>query len=273
MSEMSVKVAIAGAAGRMGQALVRCSQTLDGVTLTGAIEHASHPQLGEDAGVIAGMEPLGILLSADFNAAAQDADVVIDFSLHDAVPGHARSAANCGCALVVGTTGVSEDEAVVLREASEKVAVVWAPNMSPGVNLLFAMAERASALLGPSYRVTIDDTHHIHKKDAPSGTALRLGEKVAEGAGVNFADVYVHDEGGTASNYPAGSVAIRSFREGEVVGDHTVCFDGAGESVSLTHHAKSRDAFAIGALQAALWVVSKPARLYDMQDVLGLRAL
>ena len=273
MSADALKIVIAGAAGRMGQALIRCCQKVEGTVLVGAVEHAEHAQLGADAGRIAGIEPVDILLSSDFAAAAKATDVVIDFSLHDAVPEHARMAAQCGCALVVGTTGLSEDEVGALQEAANHVPVVWAPNMSPGVNLLFAMAERAAALLGPSYRVTIDDTHHIHKKDAPSGTALRLGEKVAEGAGVDFLDVYIHDEGGSRKDYPEGSIAIRSYREGEVVGDHTVCFDGIGESVSLTHHAKSRDAFALGALQAALWVGSKAPRMYDMQDVLGLRAL
>ncbi len=268
-----VRIGIAGAAGRMGQALIRCSQKVAGVLLVGAVEHATHTQLGEDSGEIAGIDPVGIALSADFAAAVGRADVMIDFSLHDAVPEHARLAAHGGCALVVGTTGLSADEVQALNEAARKVPVVWAPNMSPGVNLLFAMADRAAAMLGPSYRVIIDDTHHIHKKDAPSGTALRLGEKVAEGAGVDFSDVYIHDEGGSRNDYPDGSIAIRSFREGEVVGDHTVCFDGIGERVSLTHHAKSRDAFALGALQAARWVVSMAPRMYDMQDVLGLRSV
>lgn len=273
MSAGVIKVVIAGAAGRMGQALIRCCQTLDGVVLAGAIEHAQHDRLGEDAGVIAGIDPVGVLLSADLETVLAQADVVIDFSLHDAVAEHARCAARVQRALVVGTTGLSDAEASVLRKAAETVPVVWAPNMSPGVNLLFAMAERAAALLGPSYQVTIDDTHHIHKQDAPSGTALRLGEKVAEGAGVPFAEAYVHDAGGKLTRYPDGAIAIRSFREGEVVGDHTVSFDGIGERVSLTHHAKSRDAFALGALQAALWGVPQKPRLYDMQDVLGLRAL
>ncbi|MFU8779953.1 MAG: 4-hydroxy-tetrahydrodipicolinate reductase [Kiritimatiellia bacterium] len=273
MSQAGVKVVIAGAAGRMGRALVRCCQKVDGVVLAGAIEHGVHPQLGEDAGMIAGIDPVGIALTADFGGAVASADVVIDFSLHAAVPEHARCVAQLGRAFVLGTTGLSDEEARVVHETSAVVPVVWAPNMSPGVNVLFAMAERATALLGSSYRVTIDDTHHIHKKDAPSGTALRLGEKVAEGAGVPFDQVYIHDEGGQMDSYPAGSIAIRSYREGEVVGDHTVCFDGMGESVSLTHHAKSRDAFALGALQAAEWVVNKAPRLYDMQDVLGLRSL
>lgn len=273
MSQDKVKVVIAGGAGRMGVALIRCCQKVDGIALIGATEYDGHAQIGEDLGVIAGVDPVGILLSADLAGLLEDADVLIDFSYHHVVPEHARCAAEHACCIVVGSTGLSDEESAGLVSASENVAVVWAPNMSPGVNLLFAMAERTAALLGPSYQVTIDDTHHIHKKDAPSGTALRLGEKVAEGAGVTFSEVYIHDEGGKQAQYPKGSIAIRSFREGETVGDHTVCYDGVGESVSLLHHAKSRDAFAIGALQAALWVVTQKPRMYDMQDVLGLRAL
>lgn len=268
-----VKVVIAGAAGRMGQALVRCCMQMEGVELAGAIERPGHAALGLDAATGTGLDPVGIPVACELEAALAAADVLIDFSFHESVATHATSAARIGRAVVIGTTGLTDAETRQVNEAAWQVPIVWAPNMSPGVNLLFAMAERAAALLGPSYKITIDDTHHVHKKDAPSGTALRLGEKVAEGAGVAFEKVYIHDEGGKMESYPSGSVAIRSFREGEVVGDHTVCFDGLGERVSLTHHAKSRDAFALGALQAAIWVVKQRPRLYDMQDVLGLRAL
>jgi 4-hydroxy-tetrahydrodipicolinate reductase len=177
-----------------------------------------------------------------------------------------------GRALVIGTTALTDEEQEVVDLAGDKVPIVQAPNMSLGVNLMFAFSQRAAAVLGDGYRVTIDDTHHIHKLDAPSGTALRLGEKVAEGAGVNFKDVYIHDEGGKQDSYPAGSIPIRSFREGEVVGDHTVSFENEGERVELTHHAWSRDAFAMGALHAAKWVATRRPRIYDMQDVLGLSA-
>ena len=267
---MSVKVVIAGAAGRMGQALVRCSQKVDGVELVGATEYAEHPALGQDVGELAGIAPVGVVLTDNLADALADADVIIDFTVHTAVPQNVKTAADMGRAAVIGTTALDDAETAVVQQAANKVPIVWAPNMSLGVNLLFAMSKRAAQVLGPDYRVIIEDTHHIHKLDAPSGTALRLGEKVAEGAGVDFKSVYIHDEGGKQESYPAGSIPIRSFREGEVVGDHTVAFENDGERIELTHHAWSRDAFAMGALHAAKWVATRRPRLYDMQDVLGL---
>ncbi len=269
---MTTKIVIAGAAGRMGQALVRCAQKADGIELVGATEHDKHESLGSDVGTLAGIDPVGIKLVSDLREAMELADVVIDFTFHEVVPVNAKLAAEMGRALVIGTTALTDEETAVVERAADKVPIVWAPNMSLGVNLLFAFSQRAAAVLGSGYKVAIDDTHHIHKLDAPSGTALRLGEKVADGAGVNFNDVYIHDEGGKQDSYPAGSIPIRSFREGEVVGDHTVSFENAGERIELTHNAYSRDAFAMGALHAAKWVSTSRPRIYDMQDVLGLRA-
>jgi 4-hydroxy-tetrahydrodipicolinate reductase len=265
------KIVIAGAVGRMGQALVRCSQMSDGIELVGATERAGHEGIGRDVGVLAGLDPVGVILKSDLREAVGEADVIIDFTYHSAVPVNASLAAELGRAMVIGTTALEDEERGRVEAAAAKVPIVWAPNMSVGVNLLFAVSKRAAEVLGPGYRVVLDETHHVHKLDAPSGTALRLGEKVAEGAGVKFEDVVVHDEGGHQEHYPEGSIAIRSFREGEVVGDHTVSFENACERIELTHHAYSRDALAMGALQAAQWVCSQRARLYDMQDVLGLR--
>ena len=267
---MTTKVVIAGAGGRMGQALIRCSQKMDSIQLVGATEYAEHPQLGEDAGTVAGIDPVGIKLNADLDEALTDADVIIDFTVHSAVPVNVAKAAAQGRAAVIGTTALTDEEAAEVSRAADKVPIVWAPNMSLGVNLLFAMSKRAAEVLGDGYRVVIEDTHHIHKLDAPSGTALRLGEKVAEGAGVDFKKVYIHDENGQQESYPAGSIPIRSYRRGEVVGDHTVSFENEGERIELTHHAWSRDAFAMGALHAAKWVATRRPRIYDMQDVLGL---
>ncbi len=267
---MMTKVVIAGAAGRMGQALVRCSQQLEGIELVGATERAGHEALGRDVGMLIGCKPLGGLLTDDLADAISAADVLVDFTFHAAVPVNAELAADAGRAVVIGATALEDDERATVEKAAGKVPIVWAPNMSLGVNLLFAMAKRAAAVLGDGYRVTIDETHHVHKLDAPSGTALRLGEKVAEGVGVRFEDALLHDEGGQQEAYPEGRIPIRSYREGEVVGDHTVSFESAGERVELTHHASSRDAFAVGALRAAKWVCTRRPRLYDMQDVLGL---
>jgi len=266
------KIVIAGAAGRMGQALIRCSLAMDDVELVGATERPEHEWLGRDAGEIIGSDVrTGVVLTAELESVLAEADVLIDFTYHTVVPRNAQLAARLKRAIVIGTTGLTTEESMAIDKAADQVPVVWAPNMSVGVNLLFAMAKRAAAVLGAGFEVRIDETHHIHKLDAPSGTALRLGEKAADGAGVRFEDVYLHDEGGVMESYPAGRIVIRSHREGEVFGDHTVVFDGAGEQVALTHHAKSRDALALGALHAAKWVCSQRPRLYDMQDVLGLR--
>lgn len=266
------KIVIAGAAGRMGQALIRCAMAMPDVELAGATEQPGHELLGRDAGTVAGTAATtGVVLTAELEPVLAQADVLIDFTYHSVVPQNAQLAARLKRAVVIGTTGLTTEESMVVDKAADQVPVVWAPNMSLGVNLLFAMAKRAATVLGQGYEICIDETHHTHKLDAPSGTALRLGERVADGAGVRFEDVYLHDEGGVMVSYPAGRIVIRSHREGEVVGDHTVTFDGAGERVELTHHAKSRDAFALGALHAAKWVCSQRPRLYDMQDVLGLR--
>lgn len=265
-----VRVIIAGAAGRMGQALVRCSLRNEYLVLVGAIEHSEHESLGVDAGVMVGDAEVGVPLSDSLEACLDEADVVVDFTHHSVVPHNVKLAAKHSRAVVIGTTALTDDEAAEVAAAASIVPIVWAPNMSLGVNLLFAMTQRAAATLGDEYGISISDVHHVHKLDAPSGTALRLGEKAAEGRQIPFRDVYVHDEGGQLADDP-NQLIIRSFRQGEVVGDHTVAFDSAVERVELTHHAKSRDCFAVGALHAASWVVKQRPRLYDMQDVLGLK--
>ncbi len=266
------KIVIAGAAGRMGQALIRCSMAMPDIELAGVVERPGHEWLGRDAGEIIGSDiRTGVTLTDELEPLLAQSDVLIDFTYHSAVPRNAQLAARLKRAVVIGTTGLTTEESMAVDKAAGQVPVVWAPNMSLGVNLLFAMAKRAAAVLGTAYEVRIDETHHVHKLDAPSGTALRLGEKVADGAGVRFEDVCLHDEGGVMASYPAGRIVIRSHREGEVFGDHTVAFDGVAERVELSHHVKSRDALALGALHAAKWVCSQRPRLYDMQDVLGLR--
>ena len=253
----------------MGNALVRCAARMQTVALVAALEQKGHPAIGQDAGTTAGVDAIGVALDDDPRG-FKDADVLIDFTLHNAVPGNCRAAADARRAMVIGTTGLNDEETTVVERAAGLVPIVWAPNMSLGVNLLFAMVKKAGEVLGPGYRVEIDETHHIHKKDAPSGTALRLGEKAAEGLGWDFKTALVHDAEGKGNVHADGKLLIRSFRRGEVVGDHTVSFENPGEKVELTHHARSREAFAAGALRAAEWVVSRRPGLYDMQDVLGL---
>jgi 4-hydroxy-tetrahydrodipicolinate reductase len=266
-----LKLAIFGAAGRMGGALIRCAARAGDVRVVAAVEQDGNPAIGLDAGQTAGSDPIGtpIVASADGAGAA---DVLVDFTFHAAVPAQAGLAARLGKPLVVGTTGLTDGEREALRVAARRVPVVWSPNMSLGVNLLFALAERAASVLGPGYRVEIAETHHAHKKDAPSGTALRLGEQVAAGRGQDFRAVMVHNPPGPAE-VPPDRIVVRSRREGEVIGDHAAAFDCGEERVELTHRARSRDAFATGALCAARWAVGRTPALYDMQDVLGLRTL
>jgi 4-hydroxy-tetrahydrodipicolinate reductase len=251
----------------MGGALVRCAARTEDIRVVAAVEQTGHPSAGRDAGEAAGVAAIGVPILAASDAAHR-ADVFIDFTFHTAVPAQARLAAELGKGLVVGTTALDEAETAAVRSAAQRVPVVLAPNMSLGVNLLFALVERAAATLGMGYRVEIDETHHIHKKDAPSGTALRLGEKAAAGRGQDPRSALAPDPKGPVAG---DRIVIRSHREGEVVGEHTVAFSDPGETVELTHRAHSRDALAMGALHAARWVVGKSPGLYDMQDVLDLR--
>lgn len=263
-------VTIVGAAGRMGQTLIRCATRNATISLTGAVEYAEHPKLGTDAGILADIDPLGLPLNADLRSALEASDALIDFTLHDAVPANVAMAAELRRAVVIGTTGLSNEETDAVTRASAQIPIVWAPNMSLGVNLLFATVKKAAQVFGSGYRVEVDETHHVHKKDAPSGTALRLGEKVAEGLKQPFSDILVHDPEGAGNLRDEDKLIMRSFRKGEVVGEHTVSFENEGERITFTHHAHSRHAFAMGALHAAQWVVSRKPGLYDMQDVLGL---
>jgi 4-hydroxy-tetrahydrodipicolinate reductase len=265
------RIVIAGGAGRMGQALITCSRTVPELCITGVVEAAGHPALGRDAGTVAGRDPIGVPVTSELRAALEQADVLIDFTLHTTAPVNVGIARELRRAAVIGATGLTAEESERLARASADIPIVWAPNMSLGVNLLFAAVRKAAEVLGRAYSCDIDETHHVHKKDAPSGTALRLGEKVAEGWNTEFQRLMSHEEGGDTIRPAPGHIVIHSHREGEVVGDHTVRFDIAGESVAFTHRAFSREAFAMGALKAAAWVVRQRPRLYDMQDVLGLR--
>lgn len=265
-----IKIAMLGAAGRMGQTIIRCMARNDGFTLIGAVDAEGHPSIGQDAGSVAGAGALSVPITADAQSACASADVLIDFSFHAAVPDHARLAAETGRPMVIGTTGLTDDELAAVNDAAQQIAVMMAPNMSLGVNLLFALTQKAASVLGTSYDAEIIDVHHRHKKDAPSGTALRLGEKLAIGRDQNFEDVVCYGRAGDTGERPEGQIGIHALRSGDAIGDHVVSFATEGERIELAHSATSRDAFANGALHAARWVTSEGPGLYDMQDVLGL---
>ena len=266
-----IKVAIVGAAGRMGQALVRCSKLVTGMQVVAAVDMATCPLCGKDSGLISGIGENGIKITHDLTAAVKAADILIDFSFHENVPVTVALATQHNKGVVIGTTGLNPEERAAVDTAAKVIPIVWAPNMSVGVNLLFALVEQAAKALGLDYVGEITEAHHKFKKDAPSGTALRLGEKVAQGRNQYFRDVAVFGREGLGGERPRGEIGIHAIRAADIVGDHTVLFATEGERVELTHRATSRDALAKGALQASLWLAGKKPGLYDMQDVLGLR--
>ncbi len=266
---MTTSLAVMGAAGRMGQAITRCVGATPDAEITVALERPGHPALGSDVGRIAGLAPIGVAIGHQIDAIAA-ADVVIDFSFHTAVPEHVQHAKSIGKAFVLGTTGLTNEESTTVREAAQSIPVVWAPNMSLGMNMLFALVKQAAAALDESYDIEIVEAHHRHKQDAPSGTALGLAEQAAAGRRVPLADVADYGRHGMTGERIPGRIGIHAIRAGSIVGDHTVLFAAEGECLELTHRAGSRDIFATGSVRAALWAAGKPAGLYTMQDVLGI---
>jgi len=265
-----VSIAMLGASGRMGGAIIRAMAGASDVQLTAAVDHASSPKLGLDAGAQAGAAPGGVAITGDLPTAGV-ASVWIDFSSPAATAANAAAAARAGAALVVGTTGVGETGRQALAEAARTVPVVFAPNTSVGVTVLLRLVAEAARLLGPSFDLEVVETHHRMKRDAPSGTALRLAEALAEATGRDLARDARYARQGDVGPRTVSEIGIQTLRGGDVVGDHTVFFLGQGERIEITHRASSRDTFAHGALRAARWVQGRPAGLYDMRDVLGLR--
>jgi 4-hydroxy-tetrahydrodipicolinate reductase len=261
-------IAILGAAGRMGQELIRCATRVPELKVVEAIETAGHPSLGQDAGLTAAA---GTLLELPISAGpARLAQVVIDFTFHTATPANLAAAVAAGQGVVLGTTGLNEAEQAAVRSAATRIPIVWAANMSLGVNVLLDLVRRAAAILGPDYDAELIEMHHHHKKDAPSGTALALAESLAQGRGVALKDVACYGREGMTGARPRGQIGIHALRGGDVVGDHTVMFACEGERVELTHRASNREAFAMGALRAAHWLHGKKPGLYNMRNVLGL---
>jgi 4-hydroxy-tetrahydrodipicolinate reductase len=236
-----------------------------------AIEAARHPDLEKDAGALAGIAPIGVALAGDLRAAIA-CDVWVDFTFHEAVPGNLRAATEAGRAVVIGTTGLNEAETRAAKDASGRIPILSSPNMSLGVNLLFELVHRAASVLGPDYDAEIVEMHHRHKKDSPSGTALGLAEHLAAGRRADLKAVACYGRKGLVGARPRGEIGIHAVRGGDVVGDHRVFFAADGERVELAHTATSRDAFARGALRAAVWLRGRAPGLYSMRDVLGLSA-
>ncbi len=265
-----VRAIVAGAGGRMGGRIITMISQTEGIELSAAFERPDSPAVGKDAGVVAGVGELGVNIEDALDKVLDKGDVIIDFTFHEASVQHAKKAAEKGRAMVIGTTGFTNQEYEALDECSKSFSLVLAPNMSVGVNLLYKLLETAASVLGDDYDVEIVEAHHRMKKDAPSGTALQLGRVVAKALGRDFDEVAVFERHGLIGERSRKEIGIQTIRAGDIVGEHTVLFGGIGERIEITHKASSRDTFAKGAVRAALWVVGKPAGRYSMQDVLGL---
>jgi 4-hydroxy-tetrahydrodipicolinate reductase len=263
-------IAITGASGRMGQMLIGQVSANDRVHLVGAVERTGHPWVGQDVGVAMGGAALGVIVTDDAQAAIGPAQAVIDFTAPEATLEFAAIAAQAGTVHVIGTTGMTDAQIAQLEPASHQAVIVRAGNMSLGVNLLTQLTKRVAAALDEDFDIEIIEAHHNQKVDAPSGTALMLGEAAAEGRGVALADVSDRGRDGITGARKRGDIGFTAIRGGDIVGEHDVLFAAAGERITLRHVASDRAVFARGAIKAALWGQGKAPGQYDMLDVLGL---
>lgn len=266
-----MKIAVSGAAGRMGKRIIALAHEHPEMEIVGALEAVGHPALGKDAGDTAGIGNIGIPIVSDVSKVLKHCDVLIDFSAPDASLANVEYAASAGKGIVVGTTGFSEDQKLRLDQVGSATRCVVAPNMSVGVNVLFKLVETVAHILGGEYDIEIIESHHRLKKDAPSGTAKKLAEIAASALGRDLKKDGVYGRNGIVGERTRDEIGVMALRGGDIVGEHTVMFVTNGERIELIHRAHSRDALAKGAIQAALWLVSQPNGLYDMQDVLGLK--
>ena len=266
-----IKVIVAGAGGRMGGRLTSLIRESKSLQLVAAVEKKGHPAVGRDAGEVAGGSPLRIMIGDDLRALADRGDVLIDFTAPEATLANVDIMAMCNKAAVIGTTGLSPEQVGQLKITAKKMACVFAPNMSVGVNLMLKVIADMARRLGDDYDIEVMEAHHRLKKDAPSGTALKIAEALAAATGKDLKQAAVYGRKGVIGERKRGEIGMQVIRAGDIIGDHTVLFGGIGERLEVTHRASSRDTFATGALRAAEWVVSQPQGLYDMQDVIGLR--
>ncbi|GIK25250.1 MAG: 4-hydroxy-tetrahydrodipicolinate reductase [Rhodocyclales bacterium] len=265
-----MKIAIAGSSGRMGRTLIEAVLSAGDMQLVAALEHADSPFLGKDAGELAGAS-CGVSITDDFDTALAQADCLIDFTRPAGTLAHLASCHKRGVAMVIGTTGLETEQKLVIQDASHSIPIVFAPNMAVGVNLVFKLLDTAARVLSQGYDIEVIEAHHRHKVDAPSGTALRMGEVVAEALGRDLSKCAVYGREGVTGERDPSTIGFATVRGGDIVGDHTVLFAGTGERVEITHKAASRMPYALGSLRAARFLKGRKSGLYDMQDVLGLR--
>jgi 4-hydroxy-tetrahydrodipicolinate reductase len=266
-----VRIAVTGAAGRMGKTLIEAIAATDNTVLAAALERPDSSLIGADAGELAGIGRNGVLLVSELTNVITEIDVLIDFTAPAATLTNLQICQQHGKRMVIGTTGFNADQKTALHTLAEKTGAVMAANFSVGVNLCFKLLDTAARVLGDDVDIEVYEAHHRHKVDAPSGTALRMGEVVAQALGRDLDKVAVYGREGQTGARSRETIGFATVRAGDIVGDHTVLFAADGERVEITHKASSRMSFARGAVRAAHWLHTQPARLYDMQDVLGLR--
>ena len=265
-----IRVSIMGVSGRMGRAIYRLLDAEDDIQIVGATEIEGHPDIGKDIGLIAGESELGASITSNIEDASSNADVIVDFTTPLSTINNANFASANNKAMVIGTTGFDQDKKKELEELSLNFPCVFAPNMSIGVNVMFEATKKLAEILGDDYDVEIIEAHHKHKVDAPSGTALRLGEAAAEGLGRDFNSVARFERHGAIGERKEKEIGMQTIRAGDIVGEHTIMFCGAGERIELTHRAMSRDNFAKGVVRAVKWIPGKFSGIYTMKEVLGL---
>ncbi|HED17424.1 MAG TPA: 4-hydroxy-tetrahydrodipicolinate reductase [Gammaproteobacteria bacterium] len=265
------RIAITGAAGRMGRTLIEAVHQTEGLELGAALEYSGSSLLGSDAGELAGVGKLGIEIVADLSSVTDRFDVLIDFTRPEATLSNLDVCKSSNKRIIIGTTGFDDAGRAAISQAAEQIAVVFAPNMSVGVNLCFKLLDMAARVLGDEVDIEVIEAHHRHKIDAPSGTALRMGEVVANALGRDLADCAVYGREGQTGERDRKTIGFETIRAGDIVGDHTVMFADVGERIEITHKASSRMTFAKGAIRAASWLMTYEQGQFDMQDVLGLK--
>ena len=263
-----IGVIINGACGRMGRLIIRGVSEQADMEIAGAIEFSGHPQIGSDAGVVAGIGEIGVAITGDLEDVLESADVVIEFSKPEATLQHLREVVNADKAMVIATTGFDSDELATVNELASRIRCVMAPNMSLGVNVMIQALELIAKALGDDYDIEVIEAHHNHKADSPSGTALRLAETVAAALERDLDEVGVYGRHGIVGARPKKQIGIHAVRGGDIAGDHTVLFATEGEQLSVVHRAHSPEAFAKGAIRAAKWVIDAPKGLHDVSEVL-----
>jgi 4-hydroxy-tetrahydrodipicolinate reductase len=267
---MTHKIAVAGASGRMGQMLVDAIRAADDCTLSGALDIAGSPALGQDAGASSG-QPSGVLITSDLRAGLSGSQVLIDFTRPEGTMAHLKVCRELGVAMVIGTTGFTEAQKAEIAAAAQDIAIMMAPNMSVGVNVTLKLLEMAAKALATGYDIEIIEAHHRHKVDAPSGTALKMGEVIAEALGRDLKDCAVYTREGVTGERDPSSIGFATIRGGDIVGDHTVLFAGTGERIEISHKSSSRATYAQGSLRAVRFLADKQSGSFDMADVLGLK--